>query len=198
MIAGARVTDEVAFYWRRGEMRNAVRVVRKREPERLRWRTAVSNVTGVAGKLRGRDRMIVEEPVREMIVDLDDRILRREVVLDARRNAVDLDRGEVLPVHDMWSLCRTAYLTGVDLEKMRRYLTLPHDPGEPVDTAGVVLVGRAFANMHQRRAQTLMGQLPENAERLPLHRQQRYVLQRAKHDVDMARRWTALAKTMAG
>src|SRR4051812_9048594 len=97
-MSGARVTDEVIYWRMRGELRRAVRVVRVRKPERLRWRAALATVTEAAAPLRGFDRMVVEEPVREIVLDLDDRILRREAVLDARQHGVDLDRGEVLPV----------------------------------------------------------------------------------------------------
>ena len=89
MFDGARVTDAVDYHARRGEMRGAVRVVRTRVPERFRWRAAVAEVTGVAGSLRGLERMRVEEPVREIVLDLSDDSLQREVVLDARRRGVD-------------------------------------------------------------------------------------------------------------
>jgi hypothetical protein len=60
MGAGVRITDEVNFWRRRGDLRRAVRVVRDREPERLRWRSAISSVAETAGELRGIDRLRVE------------------------------------------------------------------------------------------------------------------------------------------
>ena len=65
--------------FRSGDLKRAVRVVRTRVPERLRWRAAVAGVSEAAAPLRGRERFLIEEPVRELVLDLDDTILRREV-----------------------------------------------------------------------------------------------------------------------
>jgi hypothetical protein len=54
----------------RGELRGAVSIVRHRAPERFRWRRAVGLVSQTAGVLLGRDRMRVEEPIRELVLDL--------------------------------------------------------------------------------------------------------------------------------
>ena len=137
MGTGARVTDEVNFWRQRGDLKRAVRAVRVRSPERLRWRMALSGVAESASALRGTDRLHVEEPVRELVLDLEDRVLRREAVLDARRFGMDLDRGEILPLRTRWDLTRTAFLTGVDHEMLTRYLKLPADFGRPIDVAGV-------------------------------------------------------------
>jgi hypothetical protein len=195
MSQGARVTDEVEFYKRRGELQNSVRVLRIRRPERLRWRAAVASVTEVAGALRGRSRMRIEEPVREIVLDLDDRILRRESVLDARKAGVDLDRGEVLPRHSRWDLSRTAFLTGVDQDTLGRYMRLPDDYFKQVDTAAVVLVSRALANAHKQRADNLLARVQvDKGDGLLRHEQ--YMLDRADHDRDLAKRWAALSKAM--
>jgi hypothetical protein len=195
MAQGARVTDEIDFYKRRGQLQSAVRVIRARTPERLRWRAAVAAVTQVAGDLRGRDRMRIEEPVREIVLDLEDRILRRESVLDARRSGVDLDRGEVLPPHTRWDLRRTAFLTGVDNEVLSRHLRLPAEYSRPIDTAAVVIVSRALAQAHKQRAERLLARLA-TATQAQLARHEQYMLERAERDKDLARRWIALAKVM--
>jgi hypothetical protein len=195
MAQGARVTDEIDFYKRRGQLQSAVRVIRARTPERLRWRAAVAAVTAVAGDLRGRDRMRIEEPVREIVLDLEDRILRRESVLDARRSGVDLDRGEVLPPHTRWDLRRTAFLTGVDNEVLSRHLRLPAEYSRPIDTAAVVIVSRALAQAHKQRAERLLARLA-TATQMQLARHEQYMLERAERDKDLARRWIALAKVM--
>jgi len=195
MAQGARVTDEIDFYKRRGQLQSAVRVIRARSPERLRWRAAVASVTQIAGHLRGRDRMRIEEPVREIVLDLDDRILRRESVLDARRSGVDLDRGEVLPPHTRWDLRRTAFLTGVDHEVLARHLRLPAEYARPIDTAAVVIVSRALAQAHKQRAQRLLERLARPLS-FQLARHEQYMLERAERDKDLARRWIALAKVM--
>lgn len=191
-----RVTDEVDHYRRRGEIRGLVRTIRKRPPERLRWRTAMSVVTQIAGGLSGHKRMRLEEPIRELVLDLRDKILRREATLDARRNGVDLDRGEVLPAHTMWDLKRTAFLTGVELDKLTRYIDLPEDFSRPIDTGAIVIIGRALSNMHWSRSQRLLFRIPKQDEKNHLMRHEQYMLDRANYDAELARRWAALSKSM--
>jgi hypothetical protein len=192
----ARVTDAVAFEARRGENKRAMRVVRARRPDRLRWRSAVSVVSAGAGRLRGLDRLRIEEPVREMVLDLGDDILKREVVLDARRYDLDLDRGEVLPFHSMGDLRRYAFLVGADMRTIGRYVDLPEDFGAPVDTAGCVLVGRAMANHHRRRAQRLWLELPDPDGPRQRMRHEEMMAERARRDAETARRWDALSKRL--
>jgi hypothetical protein len=195
MSNGVRVTDEVTFWQKRGDLRRAVRVVRERVPERLRWRSAVSSVAQTAGGLVGAERVRVEEPVREVVLDLNDKILRREVVIDARRFGVDFDRFEILPVRTRWDLTRTAYLTGLEPESIERYLSLPADFGQPIDTAGVAVISRALASNHKRRADTLVARLGETGGRA-LAKHEQIMLERADHERDRARRWAALCKTL--
>ena len=194
-MAGVRVTDEVSFWQRRGDLRRAVRVVRERTPERLRWRAAVSTVTEVAAGLSGSDRVRIEEPVREVVLDLNDRILRREVVIDARRFGVDFDRFEILPVRTRWDLTRTAYLTGVEPELIERYLPLPADFGQPVDMAGIAVISRALAATHKQRADKLVERVG-GTEGRALAKHEQIMLERADHERDRARRWAALSKTL--
>ena len=192
----ARVTDAVAFEARRGENKRAMRVVRARRPDRLRWRSAVSVVNAGAGRLRGLERLRIEEPVREMVLDLDDSVLKREVVLDARRYDVDLDRGEVLPFHSMGDLRRYAFLVGADIRTIMRYVDLPEDFGAPIDTAGCVLVGRAMANHYRRRAQRLWLELPDPDAPRQRMRHEEMMAERATRDAETARRWDAFARRL--
>lgn len=194
-MTSSRVTDEVNFWRDRGQLRRAIRAVRTRKPERLRWRSALSALTSSAGSLRGLHRSMIEEPVREIVLDLDDRVLQRETVLDARRFGVDLDRGEVLPLCTRWDLKRTAFLTGVDHELLGRYVRLPSDFSEPLDTAGVVLASRALAGAHKRRADTLSMNVNRGGP-VPLARYQELVLRRSAHEREQARRWAALSKSL--
>ncbi len=176
---GSRVTDVVEYHHRREEKRHAVRVVRHRCPDKFRWRWAVARVSAGVGKTAGLERSRLEEPVREMVLDLPDAVLQREVVLDARRHRVDLDRGEILPPTTRGDLHRVAFLTGVDVDAMRRYVVIPDDWGAPVETAGLVVVGRAFATHHRRRAHVAAA---DEA--------------RAFAELDQARRWTALSRAL--
>lgn len=197
-MEGARVTDAVEYYARRGEQKGAVRVIRRREPDRLRWRSAVDRLMVDTGRLRGRDRFRIEEPVREVVLEMPDAHLQREVVIDARRRNVDLDRGEVLPIHRMGDLRRFAFLAGTDVRTIERYLTLPTDFDAPIDTAGVVVVSRAMANHHRLRSQKLWLELPDPDGPYRYRAHQRFIAERAERDADAARRWGALSKALVG
>ena len=193
MTAGGRITDEVETFKRVGDLRNAVRIVRSRRPERLRWRTAVASMTQEAGQRRGSSRVFIEEPIREIVLDIDDRILRRETVLDARRVGVDLDRGEVLPQHTRWDLKRTAYLVGVDHDAIARYTALPLDFDQPIDTGAVVLVSRSLAHYFAERAEKLSA--AQNTA--PAYSRQQLIADRVQLEREQARRWAALSRALS-
>jgi hypothetical protein len=198
-MSRARVTDAVNFYSERGDKRFAVREIRSRRPDKFRWRSAVGRLTKEAGHMRGLERLRVEEPVREVVVDLPDPLLRREVVIDARRHNVDFDRGEVLPFHRMGDLRTYAHLVHADIGLIQRYVALPDDFDAPIDTAGVVLVARAMANQHRRRAQRIWLELPDPDDPLAepmLHH--RFLGERAQRDAEQAKRWSALTNTLLG
>lgn len=197
MAAGARITDAVAHFRNRGNFRSAVKLVRAREPERLRWRAAVSGLTLDAGKMRGSDRMRVEEPLRELVLDLSDQILRREVVLDARLHRVDLDRGEILPRWTLGDLRRLSFLAQTDLTLLQRYVALPRNYDAPIDTAAVVLAGRAFSNVFRQRAQRIWLSVPDPDGPGPKQDHHRFMLARADQEVENGRRWGALSKTLS-
>ncbi len=197
MAAGARITDAVAHFRSRGNLRSAVKLVRTREPERLRWRAAVGALTLDAGRMQGSERMRVEEPIRELVIELGDVILKREVVLDARLHRVDLDRGEILPRWTLGDLYRLSFLAHTDLALLQRYVVLPSQFDAPIDTAAVVLAGRAFSNVFRVRAQRLWLSVPDQDGPSPLTEQQRAVLARADQDAENSRRWRALAQTLA-
>jgi len=179
MTSGARNTDAVGHLRVRGNIRGAVKMVRVREPERLRWRSAVSSLTEAAGTLYGTDRMRVEEPIREVVLDLTDPILRREVELDPRLHKVDLDRSEILPRWTFDDLRRLTYIAQTDLAHIERYVPLPRQLEAPVDTAAIILVGRAYARLHRRRAQDLWLRIPDADGPGEQKRHHRYMAQRA-------------------
>lgn len=196
MYDGSRVTDAVEYWRRKGELKSAVTIVRNRSPERFRWRRAIGAVSQSTGILGGRDRMKIEEPVRELVLDLSDDVLQREVVIDARRAGVDLDRGEVLSRRTMGDLQRMAFLAGTDLGRVRRYLKLPDDREAPVDAAGVIVVGRALGEHFKLRAQRLLLQVPDSdgPEALRLHH--RIMTERAAQDRGDSQRWFAFARAV--
>jgi hypothetical protein len=196
MTAGARITDAVTHFARRGNFRSAVKLVRTRPPERLRWRAAVGTLTSDAGRMLGVDRMRLEEPIRELVLDLNDVFLRREIVLDARLHRVDLDRGEILPRWTFGDLRRLSFLARTEIDLLRRYVSLPTDFDAPIDTAAVVLTGRAFSNMFRQRAERLWLSVPDQDGPEPLRLHQRLILERADLESERSKRWGALAKTL--
>ncbi|MBX3272300.1 MAG: hypothetical protein KF729_18720 [Sandaracinaceae bacterium] len=196
MNSGSRVTDAAHYHVRRNEMQGAVRVVRQRVPERFRWRAAVAGVTKVAGKLRGLERVRVEEPVREMVLDLADADLRREVILDARKVGMDLDRGEVLPHATLADLRRLSFLAGVDVTRIGRYTKLPEGFGDPIDSAASIVVARTLSEYHRRRAHKLWLHAPDPDGPTPLRKHELILLERADQERAESDRWAALAKAL--
>lgn len=196
--AGARITDAVGHLRGRGNIKGAVKLVRVRTPERLRWRSAVGSLTAEAGQLQGVNRMRVEEPIRELVLDLSDPFLRREVVLDARLHRVDLDRGEILPRWTVGDLRRLSYLARTDLTHIKRYVPVSDQFDAPIDTSAVVLVGRAYARQHRKRAQDLWLQIPDADGPEPQRLHHRYMAERAERDAELSKRWLALSKALCG
>lgn len=198
MYDGSRVTDAVDYWRRRDELKPAVRVLRGRSPERFRWRKAVANFSEAVGPLRGKERSLLEEPVRELVFDLDDPSLQREIVLDARRVGVDLDRGELLvrrTLADVQSFAKTA---GTDLMRVQKHVRLPSDLLAPVDTAAVVVVGRALADYYRTKAQRILLSVPDpdGPEALRLHH--RILVERADLDRNESQKWLAFARLTLG
>jgi hypothetical protein len=196
MTAGARITDAVTHFRSRGNLKSAVRLVRTRLPERLRWRAAVGALTLDAGRMLGGDRWRVEEPIRELVLALDDVFLQREVVLDARLHRVDLDRGEILPRWTFGELRRMAFIAGTDLDLLGRYVPLPSEFDSAIDTAAVVLAGRAFSNTFRQRAERLWLSVPDQDGPEPKMKHHAYMLERANEDAERSQRWAALSKTL--
>ncbi|MBW2462763.1 MAG: hypothetical protein JRH11_14020 [Deltaproteobacteria bacterium] len=194
---GARVTDAVNFFQRRGEMRSAVRVVRQREPERFRWRYAIAGLTGAAGKLRGLDRMRVEEPVREVVLDVGDNDLRREIVIDARKNGVDFDRGEVLPYRSVGDLRRYSFLTRIELTRVGQHIPLDLSSFfTPVDTAATVIIGRHYEVAHRRKAHEIWLSIPDPDGPEEPQSHHRLMANHADREIEAAQRWAAFTKAV--
>lgn len=196
MYDGSRVTDAVEYWRRRGELKGAVWVVRSRQPERFRWRRALGTVNQELGGLYGRDRFRIEEPIRELVLDLHDRTLRREIVLDARRHGVDLDRGEVLPGRTLAELRGMAEQAATNLSLVGRHTKLPDDPSAIVDVAAVVVVSRALADHYRTRSQRLLLQVPDSdgPEQQRLHH--RIMIERAAEDRRAAQNWGRFARSI--
>lgn len=195
-MSGTRITDAVEFFRQREEHREAVRLVRGRAPDARRWKQAVAKMSGTVATLRGRERVMIDEPLRERVLDLDDRGLRAEVVLDARRARVDWDRGEVLAPKSVGDLRRTAFLTGLDLGMVASHVAVSDDFFAPIDVAGCVVVGRSYAEAFHRRAQRLALEIPlvDDPSELSV-REQGIAAQVARDDRDCAR-WRAFAKAL--
>jgi hypothetical protein len=195
-MLGSRVTDAVEFFRQREEYRHALKLVRHRTPDPRRWRHAVGRMSFAVASLAGRVRNHVEEPLREVVMDLDDGALRREVVLDARRLHVDLDRGEVLAPKTFGDLRRAAFLTNVDIDLIRPHVPLVDDFFAPIDVAGVVVVGRSMAEAYQRRSHRLMLELPTFEQLGSLTPRQRGSAEQANRDSTAAARWGAFSRSL--
>ncbi len=135
------------------------------------------------------------ETLVQLVLDLSDRELRRDVVLDARKLGVDLDRGEVLPRFTVGDLRRMAFLAGVDLSLIGRYLPISDDFFAPIDTAGVAVVSRVLADYHVRRSHQLMLRVPEAAYD-EKSRHHVWLMQRAETDADAGKRWRAFTRSL--
>ncbi len=196
MYDGSRVTDAVDYWKRREELKRAVHIVRARQPERFRWRKAVAAVSASTGPLRGIMRARIEEPVREIVLDLGDDVLKREVIIDARRVGVDVDRGEVLPRKTLAEIRSAARNNGVDLTRITRHLRLPDDGLAMVDLAGIIVVGRALGDHYRTKAQRLLLSVPDpdGPEQLRMHH--RIIIDRADTDRAESQRWYAFARTI--
>jgi len=196
MYDGSRVTDAVDYWKRREELKRAVSIVRARQPERFRWRKAVANVAESTSPLRGITRARIEEPVREIVLDLGDDVLKREVIIDARRVGVDLDRGEVLPRKTLAEIRSAARTFGIDLARVARHLRMPSDGLAMVDLAGVIVVGRALGDHFRGRAQRLLLSVPDpdGPEQLRMHH--RIMMDRADADRAESQRWYAFARSV--
>lgn len=196
MYDGSRVTDAVDYWRRREELKRAVHIVRARQPERFRWRKAVATVSESTGPLRGITRARIEEPVREIVLDLDDDVLKREIIIDARRVGVDFDRGEVLPRKTLAEIRTAARSAGIDVTRITRHLRLPDDGLAMVDLAGVIVVGRALGDHFRTKAQRLLLSVPDpdGPEQLRLHH--RIIMERADSDRAESQRWYAFARSV--
>ena len=198
MYDGSRVTDAVDYWKRRDDLKPAVHVVRTRLPERFRWRKAVASLSSSVSPLRGKERMRVEEPIRELVLDLEDRSLMREVVLDARRVGVDIDRGEVIQRRCLREIRELARLTGTDLRRVEKHIRLPDDDGAPIDTAAVVVVGRALGDYYRTKAQRLLLQVPDADAKAPRKLHEQIMAERADLDRAESQRWLSFARLVLG
>src|SRR5690606_29521789 len=122
--------------------------------------------------------------------------LRREVILDARRVGVDLDRGEVLPHLTLADLRRLSFLAGVEVGRVGRHTQPPEDFGQASDTAACIVVGRALSDHHRRRAHKLWLSVPDPDGPVTLRKHHHFMLERADRDRVEAERWSALAKAL--
>ena len=88
------------------------------------------------------------------------------------------------------------FLTGTDMDLIRRFVEVPEDFHAPLDTAGVVIVGRAIAERHRRRAHRVSLELPEGPVSASGTELVTKLRRQADEDADSARRWRAVAETI--
>jgi hypothetical protein len=73
----------------------------------------------------------------------------------------------------------------------------PSGAGAPIDTAAVVLAGRAFSNVFRQRAQRIWLSVPDPDGPGPKQDHHRFMLARADQEVESGRKWGALSKTLS-
>ena len=191
--SGARITDAVLYHGRGGRVRHAVDAVRYRAPDAFRWRRAVNTLNQHAGRLRGRDRGRVVEPVREVVLDIKSENLRKEVAIDARRHRVMLDRGDILPSHTAGDLRRYAHIVGAEVEWLEKHIPIGDDFSRPIDTAGAIVVSRSYSTFFRQRAERCWLQVPDPDLKVPLTTMQKSVTAAGEYCDAQAKRWRALA-----
>jgi hypothetical protein len=196
MYTGSRITDAVDYFQRHERLPGAVSIIRTRTPERFRWRRAVRNVTRVATHLRGLDRMRIEEPIREVVLDLPQPHLRGHVVLDACQVGMDLDRGEIFGIRSEGEIRRLAFLTGVDWSLIQQRLSFHQQWDAAVQAVRVGLLGRHMARAHHARARDFSRQVPDQPMEEDDWFLASYAQQQAQHHEDQARRWEALVHSL--
>ena len=193
-----RVTDDVGFFCKRGELPAAVNIVQGRSPDFHRWRRAFTTVARVSWAwLQGRDLLWTESALREVVEWLPDPKLAKELVLDARSFRVGMNFGDLLPHWTPRDLMRFADANDIDMGVVKRIAPLPKRIDEPLDTAGVVLVTREMARRHRRRAQALWLELPDEEEDgwEPKHHA---IASVAEKSATAGAQWTELAVKLVG
>lgn len=196
MAFSSRITDAVDFFHQKGDLKSAVKVVRDREPEPLRWRNAVGTLTEAASEFHGLERMRVEEPVREIITEISDAELRREVVLDARKFGMDLDRGEFLPSRSVADVMRYCFLANTDINFLKKFVRVAEDLKAPVDTAAVTVIARSIAEYHRKRANHLFLQIPDEEDPEPYRPHHEIMASRAQHEKNESKKWSHVARCL--
>jgi hypothetical protein len=160
-----RVTDDVTFFCKRGELPAAVNIVQRRAPDFHRWRRAFGAVARVSyAWLQGKNLVWTESALREVIDYLPDPQLAKELVLDARQYRVRMNFGDPLPHWSGRDLMRFADEHDIDMSIVKRIAPLPPRVTDPLDTAAVVLATREMSRRHRRRAQALWLELPDEEE----------------------------------
>lgn len=193
-----RVTDEVVARSEQGDLPGAVEVVRRRRPDARRWRMAVGVVARRSIEVaHGFERHCAEEALREIVINVGDRALRRETVLDVRLQGLDIDRGDVLPRWRIGELRRLAYLLDLELDAVAAHVPLPDGFSQGIDTPGVVLTGRHLAGLHRHNAERQLRRLPDAVKTARMSSHQAKILSTAQWASERARRWNTLAEHLA-
>jgi hypothetical protein len=193
-----RITDDAAILCRRRDFPRAVNVLQRRAPDRRRWRHAFRQVVSSGDHvLDGARRQWFEAALRELVVNVSDRRLAGELVIDAAAGACRVDLGPVLPIwtaRDLWS-----HADQVDLPMayVAQVTELPRSIRAPIDTARVIHDCRRTADAHRVCANEIGAALHPNAvideARGEADVRALAALQELRAHQDAARRWRDLA-----
>lgn len=198
-----RVSDDAAILCKRRDLPRAVNVLQRRESDRQRWRLAFRYVTVTADRtLSGSRRTWVESALREVVTSVQDRLLRAELVVDAREADTSLDLGAVLPTFTVRSLWSAAESVDLPMEYITMVTELPRVISAPINTAQVIVDCRRTANAHREQANLLGRGVPPSA---PMEERDGTLdatvastLAEIRAQQDAAQRWRALAQRLFG
>jgi hypothetical protein len=198
-----RVSDEAAILCRRRDFPRAVNVLQRRAAERRRWRHAFRLVTVLGDRaLDGSRRVWMEGALRDVVAQVRDLRLQRELVVEARAAQVRFDLGAPLPAWTARTLWHLADTLEIPMQYITRVTALPPTLQAPVDTAQVVVDFRRTAEAHRALAAQLGATLPpwalfqEAKGALDPALQQRLNTVRVQHEA--SRRWRDFAGRLLG
>ncbi|MBI2894313.1 MAG: hypothetical protein HYY06_12240 [Deltaproteobacteria bacterium] len=195
----SRVTDDVGFFCRRGEIGSAVNVVQTRDPDFHRWRRAFNFVARAScAWLAGRDLLWSEAALRDLVESVPNPALAKELVLDARESRVRMNLSDPLPHWTARDLMQFADENDVDMGTLKRIAKLPPTVREPIDTGGVVLVTREMARRHRLRAQSLWLELPDEEGEEPWEPRHEAIARVAEKSSEVGAHWKNLAVRLVG
>lgn len=190
-----RVSDDAAILVQRMDFPRALNVLQRRAPDHRRWRWAFRRVTsGVNVRLDQSRKRWMQSGLDEIVSNVEDRWLQRELAIDYRTGlGVDTELS-VLPRYTARDLWRIAEQYGLPMEYLAHVTELPRFIDAPIDTTRVVIDCRRTAEAHRDEARNLLAGIAPT-ETVPLADQLQRIAADAQRDAEA--RWRALGQRLA-